>query len=1190
MYLKELEICGFKSFVDKTNIQFTPGISSIIGPNGCGKSNILDAIRWVLGEQNPRLLRASKMSDLIWGGSATRKSTSFAEATLVFSDVRNVISNFNFDELSITRRLYRSGESEYLINKTPCRLKDIENLFMDTGLGPHAYSVMEQGKIDQLLQMKPDERRFIFEEAAGITKYQVRKDEAIRKLVRTEENLLRINDIITEVKRQVNSVERQARAAKRYQEHETELRKLEVTFSKKEYERMIETFQELSGKLQESQTKSQTFLEQITGAEAEYETLRTRGGEIDTLNNKHRQEQSSLDSQIEKINSEIQVARSVITNSDEILSSLSGEIVLLEQQIQGLTGQQDTAKGNAKELETKVSNQKSVISQHQDSLNTILGELRQVEKSIQDGLNLQRQKNEQSAKLQGELGAIGAKLIGLSDKRTEISTNMSEKETNAAQLLSHVDEAKNLLAGYDQSIQDCRQRVNSLQQQMEDIKKQKNQLQQELDRIRQSLNTKQSRKISLLRLKESYEGYQSGTKTILQAHKSSVNSCAGIHSTVASVIKTDAKLEVAIESALGNALNYLIADRTEDAKSALGYLSQSNKGSATIISLDLVKPANLANLDHLLNNRDGVIGRASDLVQCDDQYRPIIQNLLGHIVIASDLDTAISLSRESDVRIEFITLTGERVHGYGAISGGSVKTPGLLAQDREISELDTQIKQLEIEIGEQQNKISTADIQFAELEQSRNIETQKAHEFEIQRATARQSLESLNSQHKRLNEEIQMLQSIRTSSLSEEERLNKRQTELQEGLKQLERDLQSGQQQIDLWRNSLGEITQKRESQNQLITQLQVESATLENEYRNLLVQVQQFENQLNGQRNLLRQKQEQKQQNENRKRDSEALIVQSEEKKIGLDKDRSVALEAIRLLAEEKVQVEEKINLLSRQLAELRRDSAQVQNTVHELEIQVHDFRWKIDNLCQRIQETYHLDIKEPIDIEDVDLSDEQAVNNRINELKLKIQKIGPVNFSALEEFEEAQKRYDLLKSQEDDTKSSIASLRASIQHINSTTKDLFMETFNAAQAKFHEVFRELFRGGTARLIMLDEENPLESGIDVIVQPPGKNLQSINLLSGGEKAMAAIALLFSIYLLKPSPVCILDEIDAPLDDVNIGRFTDMVKGMLDRSQFMMITHSKTHYGSCQYPLRSHHGRRRGFKNCRSQDNRRSPL
>jgi len=1157
MYLKQIQICGFKSFVDPTTIDLTEGIGAIIGPNGCGKSNVLDAVRWVLGEQNPRVLRADKMADLIWAGSSTRKATSFSEATLVFADCEQTLS-MDYNEISISRRLYRTGESEYLINKTSCRLKDIEGLFMDTGLGPHAYSIMEQGKIDQLLQMKPEQRRFIFEEAAGITKYQTRKDEAVRKLSRTEENLVRLNDIIAEVKRQVNSVERQARAAKRYQEFETELRKLEVSFSKQEFDRMSSIHKEMSDKLESARKKNTEMTLGIETSEKSLDESRHRTNEIDTLLSQNRQQKFDTESQTERLESQIKIAQSVITNAEETLNGLATEIRDLEQRRDELQGQKDGFVQQQNEFTAQIARQRQVITEHQQSLNAIVGDLRRVENSIQQGLNDIRQKNERSAKLQVELGAIGANLISIETRRNELSRNLTEKEQVIVDVQSKVQSAKDRVAGFDTSIKQCQNLINQYNQQINEVRTQKTQHFKDLDQVRQELGNRQSRRNSLIALKESFEGYQSGTKSLLQAKKANQSQCSGINAPIASLIHTEAQYDVAIETALGNALNYLVTDTVSGAKSALDFLQQNKKGSATLLSLDLVKDISNPTIDSSLLQSEGVMGRASDLVKCDQGYEPIIRHLLGNTLIVKDLDTALSLTRQGNFNGEFVTLSGERVTTYGAITGGSVKTTGLLAQDREISSLATLITQLEQKVKSIQEQISLCDQKNAELEKERNEQQRQAHEQEIQRAGAQRDVESLTGQQRNLEREIGQLQTSKTNSQSEEDRQRNRQGQLQAELKRLEEEVQTANQQVESWRSSVVEINQKRESQGEMITRLQVELATLENQFKNIQQQVSQAANALASQNSLLQQKYQQKQLNEKKKADSQELITQSQTHKTELDELKAKLEKTLQELTTEKQQAEDKINELSRTLAELRRDQSQVFNEVHELEIQVNEFTWKIDNLRQRIQETYHLDVAEPIELEeDVDLTDTAVVNNRINELKQKIAKIGPVNFSAIEEYEEAQKRYEQLKTQEEDAKTAISSLRATINHINSTTKDLFVDTFNAAQRNFHEVFRHLFRGGNARLIMVDEENPLESGIDVIVQPPGKNLQNITLLSGGEKALSAIALLFSIYLLKPAPLCVLDEIDAPLDDMNIGRFTDMLKEMVDRSQFLVITHNK---------------------------------
>ncbi len=1152
MYLKRIEISGFKSFVDDTALEFSKGISAIIGPNGCGKSNVLDAMRWVLGEQNPRLLRAEKMADIIWNGSSTRKATSFAEASLIFSEAENIVS-MNFHEVTITRRLYRSGESEYLVNKTPCRLKDIETLFMDTGIGSHAYSIMEQGKIDQLLAMKPEQRRFLFEEAAGITKYQTRKEEAIRKLQRTEENLLRLNDIITETKRHVSSIERQAKQAQRYKEYEEELRKLEVSLSKKEYDRLSITWQEMSKKLTGLKDKLELMTATITKSEAEFESLKTRLTEIDTQLANLQQQKFDTDSQIEKSESQVQIARAQVTNADEILKSLQTEILALEEKSSELKTQKDQLTKQKDELNEKIEKQKLTIAEQQAELANIISTLHTTENSINDALKAIVDGNEKSAQLQGEMGAIGANLEGLLNRRKEVGKNISDKEQSAEELKARVDSAIQKVKELEKSIAQTQTKIKEANKKLEDTAQGKNTQLNELEKIKQDLTTKQTRRASLLALKESYEGYQSGTKAVLQGKKSKIAECSGVVTTVAELIRTDSKYELAVEIALGNALNYLVTKTVGEAKSVLGYLEKLKSGMATILPLENIHEKS----QKAIPIGEGVIGRASELVKYDSKYKPVIQVLLGHVLIVKDLDNALKLLSDETSDWLMVTLAGERVNGYGAISGGAVKTPGLLAQDREIEELGKQIGELETELKSTLSKIGTFDSQLTILEQERAQLQQQSHSFEIAKAEAQRDAETYSTQQKHVASEIDMLSTVRENNLTEEEQQKARQRQLQDDIKSLEKELTEAQKKIEKWRKAISDLGQKRETQGHSITQMQVDLATLENQTKNTDEQISQIGLDLETQQAALAQKVEQKKTAETRKKDAEKLILETQEKLKSLLEQKDSVAQKLSSLQEEKVGLDEKVSILDKQLSESRRDHSQVQNEVHELEMQTNQHKWQIDSLHQRILETYHIDVKEPVDVGEVDLTDETAVGARVQELKQKIDRLGPVNVGALQEYEEEQKRYDFLKEQEDDEKTAITSLRNTITHINSTTKQLFIDTFTAAQANFHEVFRRLFRGGNAKLVMLDSENPLESGIDVVVQPPGKNLQSITLLSGGEKAMSAIALLFSIYLLKPAPVCVLDEIDAPLDDVNIGRFTDLVHELVDRSQFVVITHNK---------------------------------
>ncbi|MFA5072300.1 MAG: chromosome segregation protein SMC [Nitrospirota bacterium] len=1159
MQLKTLEMIGFKSFSDKTTITFQPGVTAVVGPNGCGKSNISDAIRWVLGEQSAKHIRGDKMEDVIFNGSESRKPLGMAEVTLRLTNISGLLSEFGqYSEIEITRRLYRSGESEYLINKIPCRLKDIRDLMMDAGVGAKAHAIIEQGRVDQILSSKPQDRRFLFEEVAGVMKYKARRQEAFSKLESTQQNQLRINDIITEVKRQVNSLDRQAKKAERYQKLRGEMKDLDFRLASVEYANLGREWATINEEFKNAEDEVTVHHANLSKIESSIEESRADAlaaeQELTILQNRIHE----IESELGRAEHRVEISKSQIASLQEQQNRDTADQEYLAQETAHIREQKASQEQELQMLFVSIREQETLLEQKTAVMDSLSNQLKEKETSLeQTRAGIFHAINESAAE-RTKISNLESRLVQIKEQdnrdlreKQELARKLSELQSRLAiQEQERADIAKQRTAAIDE-----RATVSS---RLEETIAKKKALETSLADVRNLLAGQRSRLRSLLELEQKLEGYQKGVKTVMSVQKETAaqERVGTIHGLVADMIETEPQYELAIEAVLGDRLQYVVVDSQRDSLKAINYLKTEKGGRSTFVPRS---PREIKTEPFVKNGHDGVIGPALTLVRCKDHCSNVAQYLLGDVVIVDTIDTAVALWQKNGMHKTIVTLAGEIVDPWGAVTGGTVEAggSGLLTKRREI-------KDLEQEVGQLETKTATLEAESALLETA--IETDKIrettlsdqiHALEIEGVNKDKDCSAIRDEIARTEERTAILEKESIERIKIIEELHAEMKVATEALSRLETGHASAQATVEAMQNDLAQHREKIESARAKITEIRMALTVLQEKQgatRQACERLSKSEVEMTERR---------------QKREMELAAIAA----------KLIELESV--ITESEIRIKEHITVLeaergiyiTKQEAHAERTKAlsaaeelvraimhdieSCQKRVSASEVKRTELRMSIEHLKDRIWSTYHADLDAVVrELGEFEIAVDEA-KRRLEELREKIDQMGPINTDALQEYNELKERYDLLSTQQNDINESIANLKATIAKLDGETKELFTEAYNAIQEKFKEVFSLLFEGGKAELVLLDESDILESGIEIIAQPRGKKFQAISLLSGGERALTAIALLFAAFLVKPSPFCMLDEVDAPLDEANVTRFTRLIREMSTRSQFITITHNK---------------------------------
>ena len=1152
MYLKRLELQGFKSFADKTVLDFKPGITTVIGPNGSGKSNISDSIRWVLGEQSMKSLRGSKTEDVIFAGTQNRKSLGFAEASIIIDNSDGKLP-IEFTEVTVTRRIYRSGESGYYINKTPCRLKDILELFMDTGIGKDGYSIIGQGKIDEILSNKSDERRHVFEEAAGIVKYRTRKAESEKKLEQSKLNLLRINDILVEIEQNLDPLKIQSEKARKFLDLREELKSIEVGLFIHNIDSYKEKIEEVLKDEDIFNTQIVREDERLSNIQEQKESLRQA---IDSITNQIEKMQNlSFESEKkkEKLTSEININKERINNNNSNFERFKEEIEESNKRIEELEEEKNQKQGKKDNL--------------YESKEKFVKELEEKEKEL-------AKLNDKLSEKEKEIESKKQKVDANTDEKYEITNVISTLVANMENSEKRENSIKNEIASYVSELDASRihkeeigkgfyeidSKRNKIKKELEDIDEKRKEAETKLKDFDTRINNAESEK----RIKESRlkfleeterekEGYTRSVKSILQECDKNVSLKKGMHGVLANLISVPKEYETAIEMSLGQAMQNIVTENEADAKKLVEYLRENKLGRASFLPISSVYGKKLEKL----SKDKGIIGIASDLVKFDKKYEQIVLSLLGRTVIVDNMDTAISVAKKNKYAFRIVTVDGDIINPSGMITGGSVmqKTVNILGRSREIDSLKKEIKKLEEKIKNlKDEKEKYSDEIESTLEEVSALE-KELQEIEIVYATEKQKVVSEEDAIKKIETRLEKLRQ-EDKSLKEQKEISKnKQKELNEKIKELEEENSKLTEEINEFALLNKDDQKYIDDLNFDITNLKISVSSFDESEVSINEMIDRINLDIENTKTVINNKTEQRKKITDENKNLEEEIEKLKEEIEKLKEDSTNSGSKIEELKKDRISKNEKLNETEEQVLEQMKKIEDLKNQVVKCDIKKSKLETERDQIINKMWEEYELtplqaaEFKKPTNV--------QEVQRKVNNLRSNIKELGSINIDSIEEYKKLKERYDFMSEQRLDLENTMAKLRKVIVDLTDVMRKQFDEKFKIINKNFAEVFSELFGGGKAELKLTDENDILESGIEIEVQPPGKKLQNMSLLSGGERAFTAIALLFAILKINPAPFCVLDEIEAALDDVNVYRFAEYLKKFANETQFLVITHRK---------------------------------
>lgn len=1152
MYLKRIEMQGFKSFADKTVLEFKPGITTVIGPNGSGKSNISDAIRWVLGEQSMKSLRGAKSEDIIFAGTQARKSLGFAEVSIVIDNNDNKLP-IEYSEVTVTRKIYRSGETGYFINKVPCRLKDILELFMDTGIGKDGYSIIGQGKIDEILSNKSEDRRHIFEEAAGIVKYRTRKQESEKKLEQTKLNLLRINDILAEIEANIEPLKLQSDKAKQFLDLREELKSIEVGL----FIYNINTYKE---KLEQLVKDEDIITSQKEAEDSKMEALQASKEELRQV--------------VDDITAQIENMQNIGFESSNKIEKINSEIGISNERIQNNTANKQRLEAEILEVKSRIEELKEEQRQKLEKKTNLTSNKEKFEKELAE-------KEAELAELSKKLSAKELEIEGKKqivqdniDKKYELAAEINTQDVNYENLEKRKKQLKNEIDSVISELDSTRYGKNEISKGFYDIESKRNiavekleksvqakeqnmqklkQYEDEISKLTYTQRMKQARHQFLIETEKEKEGYNKTVKSLLVACDKDSSLNKGIHGVLANLISVEKEYETAIEMCLGQALQNVVTSTEQDAKKMIEYLRSNSLGRASFLPIASVQGKKLDKLTKM----DGVIGIASDLVKCKKEYEQIILSLLGRTVVVEDMDTAIALAKKDKYSFRIVTLKGDIISSSGSISGGSVqtKTVNILGRSREIEDLEKELKKLEKQIADKTAEKEEYAFSIGDsIEETAKLE-KELQEIEIIYATEKQKMVAVEENITRLENRLAKLKEevTQTEKQKEENRLLKEQKET---------EIQTLTQQIEELNKVIEEFALNNKDNQKYIDDLNFDIT-------NLKISVTSFDESESSIEEMVERISQDIKNNEQSIENKNQNILAINEENTKLEQtitEYNAQIEQIKQevtnsgtkveeLKQERIAKNEKLVNTENEIQSQFSTLESLKEQIIKLDVKKTKLEQDLQQVVESLWNEYELT---PNSTEEYQKPNNVATaQKQVNSLRNKIKDLGSINIDSIEEYKKTKERYDFMSEQRLDLENTASKLRKIIGDMTTTMQNQFKEKFELINKNFNEVFTELFNGGKAELILENEENILECGIDIRVQPPGKKLQNMMLLSGGEKAFTAIALLFAILKINPAPFCILDEIEAALDDVNVYRFAEYLKKFCKQTQFLVITHRK---------------------------------
>ncbi len=1157
MYLKRLELQGFKSFPEKIRLEFNTGITAIVGPNGSGKSNISDAVRWVLGEQSAKSLRGAKMEDVIFAGTQSRRQLGFAEVIMVIDNADRKLA-MDFSEVTVSRRVFRSGESEYQINGLSCRLKDIHEMFMDTGIGKEGYSIIGQGRIEEILSSRSEDRRLLFEEAAGIVKYKTRKHETENKLERERQNLVRVEDIISEISGQLEPMREQAEKARKYFEYKEQLKSLQVNIfiqnverAESELKKIDDSLNTLKNQVESEKIKQDRYMMEIESAREESQRLETKAKEYNEQLNDIRLAIGSNDNDIKLLNEQIGFILQEISRLNSDIEEKQNKIQELEQSMTT-----ENAKLSGIEIKLKVSGEN--YEQKQQSFNDVSRRMSEGEQQIEKFNAEIIEKMGTSSEMKVELQNFRRNYQQLEDTKENV---LEEKEINRSKLNEKNARASALHKSLEitlESIEKLTRDSIQLQNEKEEKTKSLNEKSARLVVVQKELNQSGSRLKALIEFENGYEGYYNSVKSVLKQKKREPERFKGICGAVAELMEVNKDYEVCLEVALGSAVQNIVTLSEEDATLAIEYLKSTKDGRATFLPLTAIKGRDLGNNKNEILGQVGVCGVAKDLIQYDPRYENIFSSLLGRVIVVDNIKNAVKLARKYEHQYKIVTLEGELLNAGGAMSGGSStqKIMNLFSRSREIKELKELVDKLDREnltlTTETEGTRRVISIIKEQIEDKRTELQEKA----LERATLEQNLSQTKEQIELFKLKSVELQEADQKLMERLQEINKEIRQKEKNLAEHESSIQKLHEQVDEFQNAMINERLEKESGYSELMQIKTEISALE-------------QNKQSSNENIYRMQQEKLYIVESVNKHGEEIHVKAE-KKQSCEESILTTREKIQNLKVEQDALLSKISdaeslkqALAKKLSEnekLERELMEtlsiLKSSVVRLEAQKEQTNENNRRIYDEMWDEYQITYNTALGYERLELTSIQLQRNE-KTVKADINSLGNINSAAIDEFKAITERHTFLTKQRDDIVATEEKLKDIIEELTGLMEKQFIEQFRIISENFSVVFSEMFGGGKAYLRLSDEKNVLDSGIDIIAQPPGKNLQNMLLLSGGERALTATALLFGILRMKPSPFCILDEVEAALDDANVLRYANYLKKFSSETQFIIVTHRK---------------------------------
>lgn len=1152
MYLKSIEVQGFKSFANKIVFDFHNGITGIVGPNGSGKSNVADAVRWVLGEQSAKQLRGAKMEDVIFAGTQNRKPVGFAYVAITLDNSDHALP-VEYDEVTVSRRVYRSGESEYKINGHSCRLRDVTEMFYDTGIGKEGYSIIGQGQIDKILSGKPDERRELFDEAAGIVKFKRRKSAAIKKLENERSNLVRVNDILSELEKQVGPLKQQSEKAKEYLNYKTDLKKYDVNAFLLETDRIRKETAELNGRLKIVDDDLEDSKSEYDNTKSEYESAENQLNDINAQIDENSQTVSALELENQKLQGEINVFTEQIKTFNANKQLHSERLLDIEKDKQNKNNSVKELREQYNDLNTELSEYNDKLAAINDTAKALNAEIEGISGQIDNRQNSIYDNLTEQSTIKAENQKFVTMLEQLEIKKSELTSHIIKgKSDESAQkqviksLTAELDNAVGKLEDINNSIEESNTSVTQLKAEIAE----KN---SELDKLTQNYHREKSRLESLINITERYDGYGNSIKKIMELKDSN----PGILGVIADIVKVEKQYETAIETALGGTIQNIVTDKESTAKELIGYLKQNNLGRATFLPLNAIHARNTLENEACINEK-GVIGVASNLVRVSFEYEGLAKYLLGRILVVDNIDNALLIAKKYKYTLRIVTLEGEQLNPGGSMTGGAFRnSSNLLGRRREIEELKQSVSNTNKQITQEKAAVADLRNQVAKYREALDSYNKLLRETHIRKNTIDVNLKQADL---KLSEIIASYgDDIKEQAFIDSEilKISESRNQVSGNLNLLDNQNEAARKEIE----NLGKTLEAKKSEEAAVAlkieNLKISHSSIEQkasfinenierlckELDNLEEEKTSIQEKIGETKELVSAKQADIELVKNSIEESERKITAIGEKL----EDLRAAKEKVNASHKEFFKKREELN---EKIILLEKDSMRLHNQYDRLEE-------SYDSLVDYMWNEYELTYSYALELKSDELNNINDIRKQINILKAAIKKLGDVNVNAIEEYKSVSERYEFMKTQHDDMIEAEESLMKVIEELDEGMRAQFTAKFEEIKVEFDKVFKELFGGGRGTIELVEGEDILEAGILIISQPPGKKLQNMMQLSGGEKALTAIALLFAIQNLKPSPFCLLDEIEAALDDSNVGRYANYLHKLTKHTQFIVITHRR---------------------------------